>query len=360
MHEASATGTRSPARQAWRWLAIGAAVLVAAATFTWAGGWLAPSRLSPRQMVDALQANAGVHPGFRRNHAKGICVAGTFESTGEASRYSKADLFKPGSTPLTGRFALPGGNPHASDDGVPIRSFALRFTQANGEQWRTGMNAMPVFPVATPQAFQEQTRANRPDPLTGKPDPARVAAFFAAHPETAAFRAWVKTAKPSASYATETYHGLNAFLFVDADGVRHPVRWRVVAETEADAGTDAGATGGKDHLAADLERRLAAGPLRWHLLVTLAEPGDPTDDASTSWPTSRTSIDAGTVIISSVQPEENGACRNINFDPTVLPSGIEISDDPLLPARSAAYAESYLRRTGEQAYLSPAQQERMP
>lgn len=359
MHEAPVTEIRTPTRQPWRWLAIGAAVLVVAAAFAWAGGWLTPSRLSPRQMVDGLQANAGVYPGFRRNHAKGICVAGTFESNGEASRYSKADLFKPGSTPLTGRFALPGGNPHAADRGVPIRSFALRFTQANGEQWRTGMNAMPVFAVATPQAFHEQTRASRPDPVTGKPDPASVAAFVAAHPETAAFRAWAKTAKPSASYATETYYGLNAFFFVDADGVRHPVRWRVVAD--ADAATDAGATGGKDYLDADLERRLATGPLRWRLLVTLAEPGDPTDDATRTWPESRTTIDAGTVVLSSVQPEQSGACRNINFDPTVLPSGIEISDDPLLPARSAAYAESYLRRTGEQAHQpATSSQERTP
>jgi len=50
----------------------------------------------------------------------------------------------------------------------------------------------------------------------GKPDPAKVAAFFAAHPETAAFRAWAKTAKPSASFATESYWSLNAFVFVDA------------------------------------------------------------------------------------------------------------------------------------------------
>ena len=35
----------------------------------------------------------------------------------------------------------------------------------------------------------------------------------------------------------------------------------------------------------------------------------------------------------------------------VLPDGIAISDDPLLPARSAAYADSYLRRTSEEAHL---------
>jgi len=37
----------------------------------------------------------------------------------------------------------------------------------------------------------------------------------------------------------------------------------------------------------------------------------------------------------------------VNYDPTVLPQGIAVSDDPLLAARSAAYAASYERRTGE-------------
>jgi hypothetical protein len=42
-----------------------------------------------------------------------------------------------------------------------------------------------------------------------------------------------------------------------------------------------------------------------------------------------------------------GNCRDINFDPLVLPSGTEPSDDPLLTARSAAYSESFTRREGE-------------
>src|SRR3546814_10543413 len=81
---------------------------------------------------------------------------------------STAALFAPGNTPVVGRLAVPGGNPYASDSSVPIRSFALRFTSPNGEQWRTGMNSMPVFVVATPQAFYEQQLAARRDPATGK------------------------------------------------------------------------------------------------------------------------------------------------------------------------------------------------
>jgi catalase len=339
----------SPARRIGSWALIAAAVGVAAVSFGYVGGWLAPQRLTPARLVNQFQDNAGTFAGYRRNHAKGVCVTGYFDSNGRAQAYSMAQVFAPGRTPVVGRFAIPGSNPYAPDSSVPIRSMALRFTQANGQQWRTGMNSMPVFPVATPQAFFAQLQAQRPDLATGKPDPAKVAAFFAAHPETAAFRAWAKTAKPSASFATESYWSLNAFVFVDASGKRQPVRWRMAPEA-ADAGA-AVKSGGTDYLAADLAERLAHGPLRWHLQVTLANPGDPTNDATKTWPDDRRTIDAGTLVLERTEPQDSGPCRDINYDPLVLPAGIAASDDPLLPARSAAYADSFLRRTSEEAHL---------
>ena len=104
-------------------------------------------------------------------------------------------------------------------------------------------------------------------------------------------------------------------------------------------------------LPADLAERLAHGPLRWHLQVTLANPGDPTNDATKTWPDDRRTIDAGTLVLERTEPQDSGPCRDINYDPLVLPAGIAASDDPLLPARSAAYADSYLRRTSEEAHL---------
>jgi catalase len=343
----SPTPPLSPRSALLRFALIGIILLLTVIAFGYVGGWLAPERLTAQRLVNQLQANAGVFPGYRRNHAKGVCVTGYFDSNGQAQAYSMADVFAAGRTPVVGRFAVPGGNPYAPDSSVPIRSMALRFTQANGQQWRTGMNSMPVFPVATPQAFYEQLQAQQPDPATGKPDPKKVGAFFAAHPETAAFLAWVKTAKPSSSYATETYWSLNAFVFVDSKGEKHPVRWRMVSE-------NGDATPGDNHpdyLDADLAQRLTQAPQRWHLLITLANPGDPTGDATKTWPSDRRDIDAGTLVLTATEVQESGPCRDVNYDPLILPDGIEGSDDPLLPARSAAYATSYLRRTSEEAHL---------
>jgi catalase len=67
----------------------------------------------------------------------------------------------------------------------------------------------------------------------------------------------------------------------------------------------------------------------------------------------------GTLVVSKVEAEPDGPCRDINFDPTVLPSGIHTSDDPFPAARSAAYSVSFNRRTSEEkAYPRSASEAR--
>jgi catalase len=104
-----------------------------------------------------------------------------------------------------------------------------------------------------------------------------------------------------------------------------------------------------DFLSRDTIERLRNGPLRWHLVLTVAAPGDRTDDATLQWPVNREEIDAGTLVIEHADAQGDGACRDVNFDPTILPEGIRPSDDLLLAARSAAYSVSFNRRTREEA-----------
>ena len=84
------------------------------------------------------------------------------------------------------------------------------------------------------------------------------------------------------------------------------------------------------------------------MLVTVANPGDQTADPSKAWPEDRRSVDVGTLVVKKIEAEADGPCRDINFDPTVLPNGIGISDDPFPAARSSAYRVSYDRRTAEE------------
>ena len=57
----------------------------------------------------------------------------------------------------------------------------------------------------------------------------------------------------------------------------------------------------------------------------------------------------GTFVLERAYDQASGDCRDINFDPTVLPMGIAPSRDPVLAARAAAYSVSFNRRQREVA-----------
>jgi catalase len=328
--------------------AIGAAMLCTAGAFAYVGGWLSPDRLTQSRMMAAFEAANGAHTGFRRNHAKGVCVSGWFESNGQAIPLSRAAVFRPGRVPVIGRFALAGGMPFQTDESATVRSMALRFLPPDAEEWRIGINNIPVFAVNSAQGFYDQLLAAAPDPATGKPDPARMKAFLADHPETVKALAIIAKRAVSSGFANSTFNSLDAFRFVNAAGVSVPVRWSAApVEPFAPESAAQSSAPDKNYLFDDLIAQIGRHPLQWRLMVTVGQPGDPTSDATLPWPDDRRQVDAGTVTLDHASSEDVGRCADVNYDPLVLPPGIEPSDDPLLSARSAAYARSFTLRAGE-------------
>lgn len=349
---------------------IGVLVAVIAGLFLYAGGWLTPRALTPAAIVNTFEHLNGVHDGFRRNHAKGVAVTGYFESNGQGAALSKAQVFQPGRTPLVGRIAFAGGMPFVPDAPGMVRSLALLIRTSNGEEWRTGMINIPVFPVNTPQDFHDFLIATSPDPATGKVNGAAAGAFIGAHPETKAALKILGSAPQTSEFADSPYYGLNAFQFVKAQGQSTPVRWWAKPEqvppppepTPPAAKTDTAAPAAtpkdKNYMFDELITQIHASPLRWHLIVIVGQPGDPTSQAASQWPADRQQIDVGTIVIDGIQSEDTSPVRDINFDPTVLPDGIAVSDDPLLSTRASVYSKSFTRREGEKkipSAVSPAE-----
>ncbi len=325
---------------------IAAVVAGSAAAFAYTGGFLTPQRLTPARLVDALAPPGGPVAGHRRNHAKGICFLGSFTANGAGASLSRARVLAQGSSPVIGRFNLGTPDPGTPDGDVRVRGLSLKIDPPGGQEWRTAMIDLPFFPVATPQAFYDLLVAS-----ARKDDPEAMTVFAAAHPEIGAFGAWAKSAPFTASYAEERYNSLDSFVFTDAGGADHVVRWSLVPEAKPEELTaEALKARGPDYLEDEIVKRIAAAPQSWTLAITVAEPGDPTADPSKAWPEGRRTVAAGTLTFDRTVPEADGPCRDINFDPTVLPDGMRTSDDPFPAARSAAYRVSYDRRTAEAAH----------
>jgi catalase len=322
--------------------AVGAFLTADVAGLLTAINWIGPSRLTPQAFLDGFNKAFGRHPGYRTNHAKGVSVAGWFDSNGNGKELSTAAVFAPGRTPVLGRFSAAGGNPHTADTPAAGRGLGLAFGFPGSRQWRTAMLNLPVFPDDSPQSLHDRLVATAVVPGTGKPDPAAMTRFYATHPPAARAMTILKQHPPTSGFADSVFSGLNAFWFVGESGVRTPVRWSLLPLQHA-----LPPSSGPDALFGPLVRQLRAGPLRWRLVLTVGTRDDPTNDATLLWPADRRTVDAGVLTLDSVDTDAKGNARDINFDPLVLPPGIEPSDDPLLSARSAVYAASYRRRTGE-------------
>lgn len=323
---------------------IAAIVGVSAAAFAYTAGWLSPERLTPAKVVDALAPPGGPSLGHRRNHAKGICFTGMFQSNGAGTALSSASVFAQGEYPVLGRFNLATANANAADASERVRGMGLQIATPDGQVWRSAMIDAPMFAVSTPQGFYDLLVAS------GSKDPNAMKEFASAHPEFAGFAAWAGTAPWTESYAEERYNSLNSFIFTDASGKQSAVRWSLIPAAQPVAITpDELAKRGPNYLEQEIADRVGKAPQKWTLSVTVANPGDPTADPTKMWPADRRTVDVGTLVVQRIEPEPDGPCRDINFDPTLLPAGISTSDDPFPAARSAAYSVSYNRRTAEAA-----------
>ena len=153
-----------------------------------------------------------------------------------------------------------------------------------------------------------------------------------------------------ASFATEAFFSNNSFVFVNRNGVKQPGRYQIrpvagpqhLSDAQAKTRTD-------NYLFQELRARLATRPIQFRLIVQLPNPGDPTKDSSPVWPDDRTTIDVGTISVTSVVADSAGAERDLVFDPTHLTDGIELSDDPLPALRARVYSLSAAYRQQERA-----------
>jgi len=300
------------------------------------------------EIVDALTAvNGGPHPGFRAVHAKGTVCRGTFTPTAEASRLSRAAHLQGDPVEALIRFSNASGHPRTPDsDPLAGRGMAVKFRLPDGEA--TDIVAVPlvVFFARTPEDFLELTRARVPDPETGQPDPEKLGAYLAEHPEAGiALQKGIPKLAPTTSFATSDYRALHAFCLVDADGGRHWGRYTWEPEEGPEYLTDEQREAvSRDYLQEEIRERLAEGIARFTLEFALAKEGDPLDDPTVEWEGDHEVVELGELEVIEVVEDAETPGNPIVWDPMRLTDGIEPSDDKILAARPKAYSVSVERR----------------
>lgn len=296
------------------------------------------------QLVDALNAVFGKHPGYRPVHAKGIVCKGTFTPSGRAAWLTRAPHLQGGPSTVTVRFSdfsgvpiVPDGDPTASPRGM-----AIRFHLPSGASTDVIAQSYRGFPASTPEeflAFLRALAASGPD----APKPTALDSFLATHPQVKLFALALKPTP--ASFATESFYAVNAFRFANAEAVTRYGRYRIIPDGGAkylDAAESARRPA--NFLFDELADRLSRGPIKFYIAVQLAEEGDVIDNASLPWPDERPEVEFGALTVTARVADSAAVERTLDFDPSRLVDGITLSSDPILLARSAIYAIARRRR----------------
>jgi catalase len=295
------------------------------------------------QLLGALDALSGLHPGFRPAHAKGLMCSGAFTPSPEAAKLTRAPHASKPSTPVTVRYSDSTGVPTIPDND-PQRSgprgIAVRFHLGDHAHTDIVAHSTNGFPVRTGEEFLEFLRAAA---AFGAGKPEALGAFLATHPNAKRF---VEAAKPiPTSFAREAFFAVTAFRFTNAKGVIRHGRFRIRPEAGTEYLTDQeAARKSANFLFDEIGPKLAQGPFRLGVFVQLAGDGDNVMDASVTWPDEREELRFGTLALTARIDDQEPQRRKIIFDPVPRVDGIDPSGDPLIEVRSDIYLLSGRRR----------------
>jgi len=303
-----------------------------------------PSNVLSRSALQAFDNLNGSHPGFRPAHAKGILLSGTFTPSAGGSSLTSAPHLHRASTPVSVRLSDFAGIPAIPDnhaDASP-RGIAIRFHLAAHVHTDIIAHSVDGFPARTAEEFVEFLGAVYASAAaTAHPTP--VEAFLGAHPAALAF---VQAPKPfPVSFAAESFFSVSAYQFTSGAGAIRYGRYRIRPDGAAeylDAPTAAAKSA--DYLFEELRERITREPVRFRILVQLADDGDVVDDSTVHWPEDRPQVEFGVIELTAEVPDNQAEQRHIIFDPIPRVEGIGSSGDPLLKPRADVYLLSGRRR----------------
>ncbi|MET3812622.1 catalase [Arthrobacter sp. UYEF3] len=292
-------------------------------------------------------------------HAKGGGAFGTFTTTDDVSKYTKAALFQPGTeTDMLIRFSSVAGEAGSPDTWRDPRGFAVKFYTTEGNYDLVGNNT-PVFFIRDGIKFPDFIHSQKRLPGTHLRDADMQWDFWTLSPESAHQVTWLMGDRGlPASWREMQGYGSHTYQWINAAGERFWVKYHfksnqgVKSMTGDEAEALAGADG--DFYIRDLQENIAAGNFpSWDLHVQVM----PYEDAKTYrfnpfdltkvWPHSDYPlVKVGTMELNKNPENYFSQIEQATFAPSNFVPGIAASPDKMLQARIFSYADAHRYRVG--------------
>ncbi|BCW68117.1 catalase [Arthrobacter sp. NicSoilB4] len=292
-------------------------------------------------------------------HAKGGGAFGTFKTSEDVSKYTKAALFQPGTeTEMLIRFSSVAGEAGSPDTWRDPRGFAVKFYTTEGNYDLVGNNT-PVFFIRDGIKFPDFIHSQKRLPGTHLRDADMQWDFWTLSPESAHQVTWLMGDRGlPASWREMQGYGSHTYQWINAEGERFWVKYHfksnqgVKSMTGDEAEALAGADG--DFYIRDLQENIAAGNFpSWDLHVQVM----PYEDAKTYrfnpfdltkvWPhADYPLIKVGTMELNRNPENYFAQIEQAAFAPSNFVPGIAASPDKMLQARIFSYADAHRYRVG--------------
>jgi catalase len=296
----------------------------------------------------------------RRMHAKGWGAYGTFTTTHDITKYTKAAVFSEigKQTPMFVRFSTVAGERGAADAERDIRGTAIKFYTEDGN-WDIVGNNTPVFFFRDPLRFSDLNHAIKRDPRTGLRSAQNNWDFWTLLPE-ALHQVTVVMSDRGIPKSFRHMHlfGSHTFSMINAENKRTWVKFHFRSQQGIQNLTDeaAAAVVAKDRESngRDLLQSIGRGDYpRWTLFIqVMTEEQAKTHkhnpfDLTKVWPKADYPlIEVGVVELNRYPKNYFAEVEQAAFSPANVVPGISWSPDKMLQARLFSYGDTQRYRLG--------------
>lgn len=310
----------------------------------------------------------------RRMHAKGAGAYGTFTTTADITRFTKASLFSEvgRTTPMFVRFSSVAGERGAADAERDIRGFALKFYTEQGN-WDLVGNNTPVFFFRDPLRFPDLNHAVKRDPRTGLRSAESNWDFWTLLPE-ALHQVTIVMSERGIPATFRHMHGFGSHTYsmINAENERHWVKFTFKTQqgirnlTDADAASLIG--GDRESHHRDLYESIERGDYpRWTMFIqvmteeqALSHRVNPFD-LTKVWPRGEFPlIEVGVMELNRNPDNVFAEVEQSSFAPSTIVPGVGFSPDRMLQARLFSYGDAARYRLGVNHHQIPVNAPRCP